>query len=586
MMKKYRILAILVGALVFLAACTEPGTTSPQQFSFTDVTDAEPGAVVTSNAVTLSGFTGTPAASVTEGGELIVNGTAAGDAATVRNGDRVAVRVTASETPGESVTVTVRVGTISDDFTVTTATDGEPEPGAITFTPVVGAEPNAVVTSAPYVVAELDAPATATVTGDGDPVLILNGDVDGAATSVEVENGDELQVRLTASPDFSTGRTATVTIGEREGTFTVTTRADTVDPGDLEVCTEPDEVITMDPSLEANFRETFNFTDEEITCSDVNTRTFYGLGGSSAAPGDVTSLVGIQHFAALTTLDAQWNLIEDITPVMLLPNLERLVLDKNPVTDLTPLTGHPSLKIFEAWDIGPERGERDFSDISVLATIPTLEQLYLSDNAITDLTPLAGLTDMRVLFLIANDITDISPLAGLTNLQLLRLGANMLSDGAAVGTTLEGLTELAWLELNNNMLDDAALAPLSDLAFDSLWAVRLDTNYFTAAGLEGLVDNTNFPADANVLADLPSYRQVPDDATISFSFNCMTTEEANGLIADFDDKMLEVAAGNANQRLPDSPTGCDVAPAGLTALDIQQIHEDNIQMLRETDRIR
>lgn len=582
-MKKYRLLAVLVGALVFLAACNQPGTTTPQQFSFTDVADAAPGAVVTSNAVTLRGFSGATQATVTAGGQLIVNGTAAGDAATVRNDDRLAVRVTASETPGESVTVTVRVGTVSDTFTVTTAEGDEPEPGAITFTPVVNAEPDTLVTSAPYVVAELDAPATATVDGDGDPVLIVNGDEAGAAASVEVDNDDELQVRLTSSPDFATARTATVTIGERTGTFTVTTRAETTDPGELEVCAADDEVITMDPSLEAAFREQFDFTAEEITCGDVNTITTFGLGASSDAPGGVTSLVGIQHFAALTTLDAQWNEIDDIAPVALLPGLERLVLDKNPVTDLTPITGHPNLTIFEAWDVGPVRddGTDGLTDLAVLATIPSLEEVYISENAIDDLTPLASLPELRVLFANANEITDISPLAGLTNLQVLRLSGNMISDGSA----LAGLTNLAWLELTMNMLDDADLAPLASDTFANLFVVMLDENYFTADGVGALLDNTNFPA-AEGAPGLPSYRQQPEEATVSFSFNCMTSAEADTLAAAFAAALVEVPAGNDVQRLPENPDGCGVGPAGLTAFQIQQIHQDNVQKLRETDRIR
>src|SRR5690606_25307684 len=221
------------------------------------------------------------------------------------------------------------------------------------------------------------------------------------------------------------------------------------------------------------------------------------------------------------------------------------------------------------------------TDLAVLATIPSLEEVYISENAIDDLTPLASLPELRVLFANANEITDISPLAGLTNLQVLRLRGNMISDGSA----LAGLTNLAWLELTMNMLDDADLAPLASDTFANLFVVMLDENYFTADGVGALLDNTNFPA-AEGAPGLPSYRQQPEEATVSFSFNCMTSAEADTLAAAFAAALVEVPAGNDVQRLPENPDGCGVGPAGLTAFQIQQIHQDNVQKLRETDRIR
>ena len=43
--KRFNLLALLAGVLVILAACTGPITT-PEQFAFNDVDEAEPGAVI------------------------------------------------------------------------------------------------------------------------------------------------------------------------------------------------------------------------------------------------------------------------------------------------------------------------------------------------------------------------------------------------------------------------------------------------------------------------------------------------------------------------------------------------------------
>ena len=58
-----------------------------------------------------------------------------------------------------------------------------------------------------------------------------------------------------------------------------------------------------------------------------------------------------------------------------------------------------------------------------------------------DLTPLAGLTNLTELFLQGNSIEDLTPVAGLTNLTWLRLGGIGVSDL----TPLAGLTNLTRL---------------------------------------------------------------------------------------------------------------------------------------------
>ena len=83
-----------------------------------------------------------------------------------------------------------------------------------------------------------------------------------------------------------------------------------------------------------------------------------------------------------------------------------------------------------------------------------VEGTWSNSNSISDLSPLAGLTNLTQLWIGGNSILDISPLAGLTNLISLALEANLVLDISAV----EGLTNLTSLHLAGNNVSN--LSPL------------------------------------------------------------------------------------------------------------------------------
>ena len=94
------------------------------------------------------------------------------------------------------------------------------------------------------------------------------------------------------------------------------------------------------------------------------------------------------------------------------------------------------------------------SNLSPLAGLTNLTELWLNDNSISDISPLAGLTNLTHLGLYSNSISDISPLAGLTNLERLDLWDNSVSDISP----LAGLTQLTYLDIGNNSISD--ISPL------------------------------------------------------------------------------------------------------------------------------
>lgn len=557
LIKKRSLALIAFAVLAVIAGCIPPASNTPLPFAFTPATDAEPGEVVTSNAVTISGISQPVGATVTAGGTLLVGGAVQGSATQVSDGDSLAVRVTASDDPGATVTVTVTVGGREADFSVTTA---EVVTSAVTLDTVPGgltqAAPGEQITLTWTVDAAHDELVLTTV-----PATTATTITDPEFTVTIPEGLPQIEYVLTASfvgsiPDAS---------------------ASVVLDVPLWVCQNPGDVIFFaDPALRANYDEFFDADpSDDLTCADALAVTAWNTGHSEGAVGAIESLVGMQHFQNLVEFNAHWNLISDLTPVAGLPNLEQLNLDKNQITDLSPLAGHPSLRILEVWDNGPERDERTdgISDISALATIPTLEQLFLSQNDISDLSPLAGLTSVNVIYLIANDIEDISPLAGMTGLQVLRLSGNRITDASV----LANMPAMGWLELNYNFLQDPALVPLE--GFENLWVVLLEGNFFTS--FDPLIDNLDFPA-AGPVPGLPAHRGQPTEATVHIAYNCLTEAEDIAAGLAFEAKGLVVDA----PRVVRDATECDEFINGAGEFDALRLQEEAIKLLREQGRIR
>jgi hypothetical protein len=96
--------------------------TTPDAFTFTDLTGVPLSTVQTSNAVTVNGITA-PAAISIVGGEYELNSSgtwSSSSPTTVANGDTVRVRHTSAATPSTAVDTTLTIGGVSDTFTSTT----------------------------------------------------------------------------------------------------------------------------------------------------------------------------------------------------------------------------------------------------------------------------------------------------------------------------------------------------------------------------------------------------------------------------------------------------------------------------------
>ena len=211
-------------ALTFSIGVTAADT-MPAGFSFDARSDVAPGTVVTSNAITVSGINTVASISVTNG-ELIVDGSAfSGD--TIRNGQTVAVKVTASAALGGRVTARVTIGGVSADFVVNTRAAGAD--ASLSALSLTGAGGSAVALNPAF--------AAGTTTYDAittsDAVTVSAAAADANAAAPVIAPADSDAVANGHQVD-TTGQTATVTVSvtaedgvtTRQYTITVTREND------------------------------------------------------------------------------------------------------------------------------------------------------------------------------------------------------------------------------------------------------------------------------------------------------------------------------------------------------------------------
>ncbi|MCI7472898.1 MAG: serine/threonine protein kinase [Clostridiales bacterium] len=140
-----------------------------------------------------------------------------------------------------------------------------------------------------------------------------------------------------------------------------------------------------------------------------------------------------------------------------LEQVERLALLGNEVLE------DPSSYSYYMNDTTGDTSRGDVSDLSLLAHMPNLEEVWLCRQQITELSPLEGLP-ITTLVVCDNHIEDLSPLSSLIGLSTLWLGGNTPSDLSP----LAGLARLRNLNLDgvgggDQLTPLDSLAPLTDL---------------------------------------------------------------------------------------------------------------------------
>lgn len=186
------------------------------------------------------------------------------------------VSQTSSSSSESSISSSSSSSSVSSSSSSSQPADLEPAP--FSFEPQIDVEPGATLTSNIVTVSGIDAATTISVTGgqysiDGGTYT----DADG-----EVDLDDEVRVQVTASGNFSTEASATLTIGGISGTFTVTTEAEDTTPNAFGFAPQED----LDPETEV--------TSEEVEISGINTPVAVNITGGEyrVNGGEFTTEVG------------------------------------------------------------------------------------------------------------------------------------------------------------------------------------------------------------------------------------------------------------------------------------------------------
>ena len=127
----------------------------------------------------------------------------------------------------------------------------------------------------------------------------------------------------------------------------------------------------------------------------------------------------------LQVLNAAEKGIHNIRGLEFAINLRELNLNRNPITDLQPLTDLTKLERLYLSSVSPNALNLDLRPLTALIN---LEKLSLENSQISDVSPLAGLKRLQILDIRYNAIKNIQSLAGLVALRRLWIQGNPTRD--------------------------------------------------------------------------------------------------------------------------------------------------------------
>lgn len=116
-------IAVTVGGVTgnFVISTAAPSDTTPNAFSFNDVTGSNASTVTTSNTINISGIDAAATVTASGNGTVSVNGGSYTNSTTITNGQSINVRLTSNATLGTSnfVETTINIGGVTDTWRVT-----------------------------------------------------------------------------------------------------------------------------------------------------------------------------------------------------------------------------------------------------------------------------------------------------------------------------------------------------------------------------------------------------------------------------------------------------------------------------------
>jgi large repetitive protein len=243
-------------------------------------------------------------------------------------------------------------------------------------------------------------------------VKLVPGDLERIAFDVIDQYDDEME--LDAVAEFS-AETGTIT---SEGDYIPTTIGEdiiTITVGNLttQVAIEVVDSYFDDVQLESEVRSVLDIPSRRLLRSDLAS-----LENLVAINSEITSIKGLEYCTSLKILDLRFNLlsrtaydnITDLSPIAGLTLLEELYLDGNHIDNF----GH-------------------------ISNLTSLKKLSLNRTYILDLTTLSSLTNLTHLSLADNGLVNLYGLEALSNLESLILNDELFSGDVAYYSPQEGV---------------------------------------------------------------------------------------------------------------------------------------------------
>jgi len=202
---------------------TIPPDSEPEPFTLGSITDANINEIYDANPITISWINTQTSVSISWNGSFNINGWAYVTSGNINNWDTIIVRLQAGSSWGwDTKSTTLTVGTGPNNSSVFTVNTGSWDitPDSFVFNDVLDANLNSLYYSDPITISGINAPTD---------ISIVNGfyrvgnSWEFISTPSQLENGDEITIRLISSINWSTSVSASVNIGGVSDSFDVTT---------------------------------------------------------------------------------------------------------------------------------------------------------------------------------------------------------------------------------------------------------------------------------------------------------------------------------------------------------------------------
>ena len=311
--------------------------------------------------------------------------------------------------------------------------------------------------------------------------------------------------------------------------------------------------VFADSAIEAAAREVLGVSaDKTIYTSDLWTIQEFTI------PQNISTLEDLKMFSYLENLTVTEQNLATLSDFSSLSNLKRLDLSgcRFPADDLSVLADLPELTELVLSDCGistiaalegaPKLSVLDLSSNTVrnlepLSGISTLTELYLQHNALTSLDALAPISGLKRLDVSYNSLTSIRPLISCAALVYLNAANNQLSEAEGVSAmplleelyldynnlssveSIGGCTGLTNLSISNNHVED--LSPLSGLTkltvFDFSYNMASALPDWPAGSAIRILDGSY-----NQISSIDSLKDMPDICYVYMDYNSITNIDA------------------------------------------------------------